>query len=119
MRVSLNENATLCLDEVSWVLDLKEERQGILCGGFERNGYAEVCEGENTAITTRLFSTYCPKAFGLIGKLTPTLTDRSIVIQCVAKHQLKRPNVCAVVTTTLTENFVSNVYAGLTTMPPP
>jgi len=116
MRVSLNENATLCLDEVSWVLDLKEERQGILCGGFERNGYAEVCEGENTAITTRLFSTYCPKAFGLIGKLTPTLTDRSIVIQCVAKHQLKRPNVCAVVTTTLTPEQLDDLPFGSHTL---
>jgi hypothetical protein len=74
------DKPTLCLDEVGWVLDPKDERQGILCGGFERNGYVEVCEGESTAITTRLFSTYCPKAFGLIGKLTPTLTDRSIVI---------------------------------------
>jgi len=51
-----------------------------LCGGFERNGFVEVCEGEGTAITTRLFSTFCPKAFGLIGQLTATLTDRSIVI---------------------------------------
>jgi putative DNA primase/helicase len=74
------EKPTLVLDEVGWVLDPKDDRQGILCGGFERNGYAEVCEGEGTAITTRLFSTYCPKAFGLIGKLTATLTDRAIVI---------------------------------------
>jgi len=71
---------TLVLDEVGWVLDPKDERQGILCGGFERNGYVEVCEGEGTSITTRLFSTFCPKAFGLIGQLTATLTDRSIVI---------------------------------------
>ena len=62
------------------MLDSKDERQGVLCGGFERNGFVEVCEGEGTAITTRLFSTFCPKAFGLIGQLTATLTDRSIVI---------------------------------------
>ena len=74
------EKPTLVLDEVGWVVDLKDERQNVLCGGFERNGYAEVCEGEGTAITTRLFSTYCPKAFGLIGKLTATLTDRAISI---------------------------------------
>ena len=74
------DKPTLILDEVSWVLDLRDERQGILCGGFERNGYVEVCEGEGTAITTKLFSTYCPKAFGLIGTLTATLTDCSIVI---------------------------------------
>jgi Protein of unknown function (DUF3631)/RepB DNA-primase N-terminal domain len=74
------ERPTLVLDEVGWVLDGKDERQGILCGGFERNGYVEVCEGEGTAIATRLFSTWGPKAFGLIGQLTATLTDRSIVI---------------------------------------
>jgi len=74
------EQPTLVLDEVGWVADTKDERQGILCGGFERNGYVEVCEGEGLAITTRLFSTFCPKAFGLIGQLTATLTDRSIVI---------------------------------------
>src|SRR5215831_15119000 len=74
------ERPTLVLDEVGWVLDPKDERQGILCGGFERNGYVEVCEGEGASITTRLCSTFCPKAFGLIGQLTPTLTDRSIVI---------------------------------------
>jgi putative DNA primase/helicase len=74
------EQPTLVLDEVGWVLDPKDERQGILCGGFERNGFVEVCEGEGMSITTRLFSTFCPKAFGLIGQLTATLTDRSIVI---------------------------------------
>jgi Protein of unknown function (DUF3631) len=74
------ERPTLVLDEVGWVLDPKDERQGILCGGFERNGFVEVCEGEGRSITTRLFSTFCPKAFGLIGQLTATLTDRSIVI---------------------------------------
>jgi hypothetical protein len=74
------ERPTLVLDEVGWVVDTKDERQGILCGGFERNGFVEVCEGEGASITTRLFSTFCPKAFGLIGQLTATLTDRSIVI---------------------------------------
>jgi Protein of unknown function (DUF3631) len=74
------ERPTLILDEVSWVLDSKDDRQGILCGGFERNGYVEICEGEGANITTRQFSTFCPKAFGLIGKLTGTLTDRSICV---------------------------------------
>jgi hypothetical protein len=43
------ERPTLVLDEVGWVVDLKDERQGILCGGFERNGFVEVCEGEGAA----------------------------------------------------------------------
>jgi putative DNA primase/helicase len=74
------DKPTLCLDEVSWVVDLRDDRQGILCGGFERLGHAEVCEGEGADITPRMFSTFCPKAFGLIGKLTATLMDRSIEI---------------------------------------
>jgi hypothetical protein len=74
------DQPTLVLDEVSWVVDLRDDRQGILCGGFECNGYAETCEGEGANITTRLWATFCPKAFGLIGSLTPTLTDRAISI---------------------------------------
>jgi hypothetical protein len=74
------DKPTLVLDEVGWVVDQRDERQNILCGGFERNGYAETCEGEGADITTKLWSTFCPKAFGLIGKLTATLMDRSIEI---------------------------------------
>ena len=70
----------LLLDETSWVVDQKDDRQGILCGGFERNGFVENCEGESANITVRRYSTYCPKAFGIIGKLTATLMDRSIEI---------------------------------------
>jgi len=79
------DKPTLCLDEVSWVVDNKDERQNILCGGFERNGYAEVCEGEGANITPKLYSTFCPRAFGLIGKLVPVLMDRSIEIQMQRK----------------------------------
>jgi hypothetical protein len=74
------EQSTLILDEVGWVLDLKDERQGILCGGFELLGHVEICEGEGANIVVRRYRTFGPKAFGLIGKLTPTLMDRSIEI---------------------------------------
>jgi putative DNA primase/helicase len=74
------ERPTLVMDEVSWVLDTKDERQNILCGGFERNGYAEICEEVGGNYVPRRFSTFCPKAFGLIGKLTAVLMDRSIEI---------------------------------------
>jgi hypothetical protein len=84
------ERPTLVLDETSWVVDLKDERQGILCGGFERNGFVEVCEGESANITVRRYSTYCPKAFGIIGKLTPTLMDRSIEIAMQRKTRLDK-----------------------------
>ena len=79
------EQPTLILDEVGWVVDMKDERQGILCGGFERLGFVEICEGEGADIITKRYSTYCPKAFGLIGKLTPTLMDRSIDIRMQRK----------------------------------
>ena len=85
-----NERPTLVLDEVGWVVDLKDERQGILCGGFERNGFVEVCEGDSANITVRRYSTYCPKAFGLIGKLTTTLMDRSIEIAMQRKTKLDK-----------------------------
>jgi hypothetical protein len=75
-----SEQPTLLLDETGWVVDQKDERQGILCGGFERNGFVEVCEGDGANITVRRYSTYCPKAFGIIGKLTATLMDRAIEI---------------------------------------
>ena len=84
------ERPTLLLDEVSWVLDLKDERQGILCGGFERLGYVEVCEGESTNITVKRYATFCPKAFGLIGRLTATLMDRSVEIAMQRKTKLDK-----------------------------
>jgi Protein of unknown function (DUF3631) len=84
------ERPTLVLDETGWVVDLKDERQGILCGGFERNGFVEVCEGESANITVRRYSTYCPKAFGIIGKLTVTLMDRAIEIAMQRKTKLDK-----------------------------
>jgi len=83
------ERPTLILDEVGWVVDIKDDRQGILCGGFERLGCVEICEGEGADITTRRYATYCPKAFGLIGKLTATLMDRSIEIRMQRKLREK------------------------------
>jgi hypothetical protein len=85
-----NERPTLVLDETSWVVDQKDDRQGILCGGFERLGHVEVCEGESANITVRRYSTYCPKAFGIIGKLTATLMDRSIEIAMQRKTRLDK-----------------------------
>ena len=74
------DRPTLVLDEVNWICSLDDERAGIVNGGFERNGYVETCEGEGAAIKPKRWSTYCPKALGMIGRLTSTLTDRSIAI---------------------------------------
>jgi putative DNA primase/helicase len=86
-----SERPTLLLDETSWVVDQKDDRQGILCGGFERNGFVENCEGEGANITVRRYSTYCPKAFGIIGELTATLMDRAIKI--AMRRKTKRETV--------------------------
>ena len=74
------DRPTLVLDEVNWICSLDDERAGIVNGGFERNGFVETCEGEGAAIKPKRWSTYCPKALGMIGRLTPTLMDRSIAI---------------------------------------
>jgi hypothetical protein len=74
------DRPTLVLDEVNWICSLDDERAGIVNGGFERNGYVETCEGERAAIKPRRWATYCPKALGMIGRLTATLMDRSIAI---------------------------------------
>jgi putative DNA primase/helicase len=80
-----HDRPTLILDEVNWVVDQRDERQNILCGGFERNGHAEICEEIDGNYVPLLFSTYCPKAFGLIGKLTATLMDRAIDVSMQRK----------------------------------
>jgi putative DNA primase/helicase len=75
------DKPTLVLDEVNWICSLDDERAGIVNGGFERNGYVETCEGEGAAIKPKRWATYCPKALGMIGRLTSTLMDRSIAIR--------------------------------------
>jgi putative DNA primase/helicase len=55
------DKPTLCLDEVGWVVDLRDERQGILCGGFERLGHAEVCEGEGPTSPRECSRLFAPR----------------------------------------------------------
>jgi putative DNA primase/helicase len=73
---------TLVIDEGDTFLKTGEALRGILNSGHNRKG-AYVIRGERTKggkIEPRAFSTWCPKIFGLIGKLPRTLQDRSIVI---------------------------------------
>jgi hypothetical protein len=110
------DRPTLVLDEVNWICCLDDERAGIVNGGFERNGYVETCEGEAAAIKPKRWSTYCSKALGMIGRLTPTLMDRSIAITMRRKtsgeivERLRRR------TTTSTRSFARNAGAGPRTM---
>jgi putative DNA primase/helicase len=70
---------TLIIDEAETFLKDNEELRGILNSGHGRaNAFVIRTVGDDHK--PRLFSTWCPKAFALIGRLPETLEDRSIVI---------------------------------------
>lgn len=70
---------TLIIDEADTFLSLKEELRGVLNSGNRKNtAYAIRLVGENH--DPKQFSTWCPKAFALIGRLPDTLEDRSVVV---------------------------------------
>jgi Protein of unknown function (DUF3631) len=79
------EHPTLLLDEVDAQLgssrEMAEALRGILNSGFRRRGNFMKCVGEGGNITTRKFSTFCPKALAGIGRLPDTVADRSIPIR--------------------------------------
>ena len=70
---------TLIIDEAETFLKENEELRGILNAGHRQsNAYVIRTVGDDHE--PRFFSTWCPKAFALIGRLPETLEDRSIVI---------------------------------------
>lgn len=70
---------TLLIDEAETFIGEREEMRGILNAGHQRaNAYVIRTVGDDHQ--PRIFSTWCPKAFALIGRLPETLEDRSIVI---------------------------------------
>jgi putative DNA primase/helicase len=70
---------TLLVDEAEGFLLDNEELRGILNAGHVR-GTAVVPRLQGDDYEPRLFSTWCPKAVALIGRLPATLEDRSIVV---------------------------------------
>jgi len=71
---------TLLIDEADTFLALSDEMRGILNAGHSRvTAYVVRTVGDEHE--PRRFSTWCPKAIGLIGKLPSTLEDRSIEIR--------------------------------------
>ncbi|MCZ6732742.1 MAG: toprim domain-containing protein, partial [Gammaproteobacteria bacterium] len=76
---------TLLVDEADTFLRDNEELRGILNSGHTRNG-ACVLRTVGDAHELRTFSTWGPKAIALIGNISPTLQDRSIVIQMRRKR---------------------------------
>ena len=80
---------TLLIDEADTFLKSSPELQGILNSGHDRAGAQVVrCTGEN--FSPQILSTWCPMAFASIGKLTPTLESRSIVIPIERKRPDER-----------------------------
>ena len=75
----------LIIDEADSFLKASDELRGILNSGHGRE-YAFVvrCVGDDAE--PRRFSTWGPKALGLIGQLPTTLHDRSVVIQMRRKN---------------------------------
>jgi len=88
---------TLLVDEAESFLRDREDLRGILNSGHHRAG-AFVVRTVGDDHEARLFTTWCPKAIALIGKLPDTLMDRSIEISMrrrgagekVERHRLDR-----------------------------
>lgn len=81
---------TLMMDEAETYLNGKEELRGILNSGHTRStAFVLRTVGEDYEPTR--FSTWAPKVFALIGKLPPTLEDRSVLIRL--RRKLTNDNV--------------------------
>jgi putative DNA primase/helicase len=81
---------TLLLDEAeTYMRDGNEALRGILNSGHTR-AQAFVMRVEGDSLEPRLFSTWGPKAFSLIGRLPPTLEDRSITVPMKRKARAER-----------------------------
>ena len=74
------EQPTLIVDEADRFLLRSEDLQGILNAGHTKMT-ARVIRTVGDNFEPRSFSTWCPKAIALIGKLPDTLQDRSIEIR--------------------------------------
>ena len=76
------EQPTLLLDESDAAFggdkDYGETLRGVLNTGHRNGGKSSCCVRQGSNITSRDFSTFCPKAIAGIGKLPDTVADRSI-----------------------------------------
>jgi hypothetical protein len=80
---------TLLVDEGDTFLKMSPELRGVLNSGHTRSG-AVVLRTVGDEHEPRAFSTWCPKVLVLIGKLPPTLHDRSVVIPMSRKRSGER-----------------------------
>ena len=80
---------TLLLDEVDTFMKNDDELRGVLDSGHLRDtAFVLRCEGDSHEPT--LFRTWAPKMIALIGKLPPTLEDRSITISMKRKLRAEK-----------------------------
>jgi putative DNA primase/helicase len=70
---------TLLVDELDTFLPRNDELRGVLnCGHSRKNAFISRCNAETNE--PERFNCFGPKAVALIGKLPPTLEDRSLTI---------------------------------------
>jgi putative DNA primase/helicase len=70
---------TLLIDEVDTFLADKSDLRGVLNSGHTKSSaYVLRCVGDDSV--PQQFSTWCPKVFAHIGRVDPTLEDRSVRI---------------------------------------
>ena len=90
-RVVQKYKPALLLDEADQVFKTDDELRQLFNSGFRRNGRALRCDGDDFEPTA--FSTFCPKAIGLIGELdgkAATTGDRSIYVRMRRKGRGER-----------------------------
>ena len=75
---------TLLIDEADTFLKDNEELRGVLNSGHSRD-MAYVLRTNGDSMEPESFSTWCPKTIACIGKLSETLTDRSIELRLERK----------------------------------
>jgi hypothetical protein len=89
------ESPTVLIDEAQHLRERSERSAAIhdiLAAGFRRSmAYVWRVAGANRD-ELRRFTTYCPKAIGLIGKLSDVLADRSIEIRMKRRLPEERVN---------------------------
>src|SRR5262249_49935353 len=71
------------IDEMDTFVSDKSDLRGILNSGHTKDGYVLRCVGDD--LSPKPFSTWTPKVFAAIGRMHPTLEDRSIMIELKRK----------------------------------
>lgn len=80
IRQTYGSSPTILIDEGDTFLCGNNELRGILNSGHEpENAFVMRCVGDN--YEPRLFNTWAPVAIAMIGRMSGTLEDRSIVIR--------------------------------------